>query len=254
MPRDNNYLKRYSIQNMGIHGKLVIIPFLVLFYAFYHHRVFLNTSQLALIAFIFLMVLGGLHMLRQIFERIISLASSVRNADAEDTGYTDVQREKDELKDLSNSLHRVLNRLEKTTGDLRRRSFELLTIRESMEAARNSLDIYHIMDMILGKAMGLTEARIGSILIAEPATEQFRVAAIKGLNDVLKKGMCIPMQSSLARQVLLSKEVPPGDGHTAGSPHGTSKPSSLQITILPQYADPHRERGRGGIEPGRQGK
>ncbi len=152
------------------------------------------------------MVLGGLHMLRQIFERIISLASSVKNADAEDTVYTDVQREKDELKDLSNSLHRVLNRLEKTTGDLRRRSFELLTIRESMEAARNSLDIYHIMDMILGKAMGLTEARIGSILIAESATEQFRVAAIKELNDVLKKGMCIPMQSSLARQVLLRKK------------------------------------------------
>ncbi len=45
---DNNYLKRYSIQNMGIHGKLVIIqsllviiPFLVLFYAFYHHRLYL---------------------------------------------------------------------------------------------------------------------------------------------------------------------------------------------------------------------
>jgi two-component system, cell cycle sensor histidine kinase and response regulator CckA len=185
---------------------LVIIPCLVLFYTFYQDLVFLNTHQLALIAFIFLMVLGGLHILRQMFERIIFLASSVKNVGAEDTGYADVQREKDELKDLSNSLHRVLNRLEKTTRDLRRRSFDLLTIRESMEAARNSLDIYHIMDMILGKAMGLTEARIGSILIAESATEQFRVAASKGLDDVLKKGMSIPMQSSLARQVLLRKK------------------------------------------------
>ena len=210
---DNNYLKRYSIQNMGIHGKLiiiqsllVIIPFLVLFYAFYHHRIFLNTHQLALIAFIFLMVLGGLHILRQIFERIISLASSVQHAGAQDGEYTDAQSETDELKDLSNSLHRVLNRLEKTTEDLRRRSFELLTIRESIEAARNSLDTYYIMDMILGKAMGLTEARIGSILIAESSTEQFRVAAIRGSSDVLKKGMCIPMQTSLSRQVLLRKK------------------------------------------------
>lgn len=210
---DNNYLKRYSIQNMGIHGKLiiiqsllVIIPFLVLFYAFYHHRVFLNTHQLALIAFIFLMVLGGLHILRQMFERIISLASSVKHAGAQDGEYTDVQSGTDELKDLSNSLHRVLNRLEKTTEDLRRRSFELLTIRESMEAARNSLDTYHIMDMILAKAMGLTEARVGSILIAESSTEQFRVAAIRGSSEVMKKGMCIPMQTSLSRQVLLKKK------------------------------------------------
>ncbi|MFA5182779.1 MAG: PAS domain S-box protein [Syntrophales bacterium] len=210
---NNHYFKRYSIQNKGILGKLiiiqsllVIIPLLVLFYAFYQHGVFLNTSHLALTAFIFLMVLGGLHILRQMFERIISLASSVKNADVEDAGDAGVQKETDELKDLSNSLHRVLNRLEKTTEDLRRRSFELLTIRESMEAARNSLDIYHIMDMILGKAMGITEARIGSILIAESSTEQFRVAAIKGLNDVLEKGMCIPMQTSLSRQVLLRKK------------------------------------------------
>ncbi|MCX5828527.1 MAG: response regulator [Deltaproteobacteria bacterium] len=210
---DKNYFKHFSIQNMGIQGKLiiiqfllVIIPLLVLFYTFHQHGVFLNTHQLALTAFIFLMVLGGLNILRQMFERIISLASSVKHVDAQDAEYADVQRETDELKDLSNSLHRVLNRLEKTTEDLRRRSFELLTIRESMEAARNSLDIYHIMDMILGKAMGLTEARIGSILIAESSTEQFRVAAIKGLDDSLKKGMCIPMQTSLSRQVLLRKK------------------------------------------------
>jgi len=210
---DNHYFKRYSIHSMGIQGKLiiiqsllVIIPLLALFYMFYLHGVFLNTNQLALTAFIFLMVLGGMHILRQMFERIISLASSVKHADTEDAGYGDVQRETDELKDLSNSLHRVLNRLEKTTDDLRRRSFELLTIRESMEAARNSLDIYLIMDMILGKAMGLTEARIGSILIAESSTEQFRVAAIRGSNDILKKGMYLPMQSSLSRQVLLKKK------------------------------------------------
>jgi len=67
---------KLSIREKGLRYNLLIIeflvvvmPFLVLFYIFYRKNVFLEFSQIVLIALTLILILAGLIMIRQIFDK-----------------------------------------------------------------------------------------------------------------------------------------------------------------------------------------
>ena len=76
-----------SLDEKGLRYKLFIVealifvlPFLVLSYIFYRNNIFLSITQLMIFAMILVLVLGGLVILRQIFDKFFLVANSMKKA------------------------------------------------------------------------------------------------------------------------------------------------------------------------------
>ena len=72
--------KGLRLKLLVVQAIVFVIPFLIISYIFNKNSVTLDSSQMVIMAFILILVLAGLMMLRQIFERFLSMASIVKNA------------------------------------------------------------------------------------------------------------------------------------------------------------------------------
>jgi len=185
---------------------IVVMPFLVLFYIFYKKNVFLESSQRILIALTLILILAGLIILRQIFDKFSILATSIKKAEGGDKGLIDVQKDTAELQEITISLNNLIKKFEQTTGELQRRVFELFSIKELTEVVSKSLDIDDLLNVLLEKAMAVSSAQIGSVFMVESERHRFRVVATRGLESGPKKGSYININESLARLVVSDKK------------------------------------------------
>jgi len=204
---------KLSIREKGLRYNLLIIeflvvvmPFLVLFYIFYRKNVFLEFSQIVLIALTLILILAGLIMIRQIFDKFSILATSIKKAEGGDKGLIDVQKDTVELQEITISFNNLMKKFEQTTAELQRRVFELFSIKELAEIASKSLDIDDLLNVLLEKAMAVSRAQIGSVFMVESETHRFRVLATRGLESGPKKGSYIDINESLARLVVSDKK------------------------------------------------
>ncbi len=65
---------------MVITSLVFILPFLIFTYIFYKHDIALDFIQTLMVVFILLMILGGLVILRQIFDKILTMARLMKKA------------------------------------------------------------------------------------------------------------------------------------------------------------------------------
>lgn len=186
---------------------VIVIPFLILFYIFYRGNVFLGVSQMALICLTLVLILCGLISLRQIFDRFSMLATSLNKAQEGEKIPIGVQKDTSELYKITDSFNRLMNRLEETAGDLQQRIFELFTIRELTEIASKGLDFEELLNLLLDKAMAVSQAQIGSVLTVEPERDRFRVIATRGLDQGPEKGSCIDITDTLLQCVASEKKA-----------------------------------------------
>ncbi|MDQ5987159.1 MAG: hypothetical protein CSYNP_02896 [Syntrophus sp. SKADARSKE-3] len=103
------------------------------------------------------------------------------------------------------------------------RTFELSMIQELTVLAKDHRDGDDLLELLMEKSMAVIGAQIGSVFVVEPATRlrslaasestprqeaaryRFRVAAVKGHDKGLKKGLYINIEDSVARVVFLEK-------------------------------------------------
>lgn len=179
---------------------LFLLPFLVLSYIFY--QIHIGFSHLLLFSFILLLVLAGLVMLRQFFDRISNVAMFLKKAESGAIATMEIKKDVSELHDISISFNNLVTKLEQTSGELSQRALELLAIKELIDIARKSLDIDDLMNILLEKSMKVTGATIGSVFMVDPSCQRFRVVAAKGHKDELKKDSYIDISDSLAKSCL----------------------------------------------------
>jgi hypothetical protein len=72
---------------------IVIVPFLILFYIIYRKNIFLAPSQMAIIAFTLILMLSGLIILRQIFDRFSLLATTLKKIEGGEKALIGMQRD-----------------------------------------------------------------------------------------------------------------------------------------------------------------
>jgi len=181
---------------------VVVIPFLILFYIFFLRHIFLGTSQMILIALTLVLILSGLIILRQIFDRFSLLSISLQEAKKGGRALIPVQRDTVEQPEITRSFNRFMNRLEEITAELQQGTFRLLNIRELTEVVRKSLDYDELLNMLLEKSMNVTGAQIGSVLMAESDGNRFRVVAARGTELGPEKGSYINMHDTLLQYVV----------------------------------------------------
>ena len=198
--------KELGSKEKGLRYKLLIIealvfvlPFLIFSYIFYRANVFLDFYQIFIVALTLVLILAGLIILRQIFDRVFLVATLMRKVEGDGKGLIDMQQDTAELHEITVSFNNLMKKFEETTGELQRRVFELFSIKELTEVARKILDVDDLLNVLLAKAMAVSKAQIGSVFVVEPEKERFRVAASMGLESGPKKGSYININESLAR-------------------------------------------------------
>ena len=179
------------------------LPLLIGLHLMARGQMMLTAQQLWLVGLILILVLAGLVLLRQIFGRFLAVTLALsHHVPAQAEGGQGAERGLSDLKRFSWNLDALLRRLENTTGELRRRVFELFTIRDMTEVASRVLDIDVLLQSLLEKAMAVSSARIGSVFIYDPKGRRLQVVAHAGLNPGPEKHAYIEINRSLLRHVV----------------------------------------------------
>ncbi|MBN1614656.1 MAG: PAS domain S-box protein, partial [Deltaproteobacteria bacterium] len=200
---DNSIKKRLTV----IQILIFILPFLIVFYLFYEKQWLFRSSDLTLITLIFILVLGGLVLLREIFDRILAIADSLKRAETGEVVPIHFQEGPSELEGISSSLNKIMDRLEKTTENLDQKVLELVAIKELYEVARKSIDMDALLNIALEKAMAVTGSKIGSLVVLEEGTRQYRIALRKGLDGNVHEDCYINMEESFLKNVIAEKRA-----------------------------------------------
>jgi len=204
-----SFFRHASIRERGLRYKLVIIeylifvlPFLVLTYMIYRNGYFLKISQLLLFALTLFLILFGLILLRQLFDRFLKIAASIKRAESGERSLVEIQKETTELREITTSFNNLMIQFRDTTDELGKRTFELFAIKELTELAARSLDIDDLLRILLERGMAVSGARIGSVFLVEHETHRFRVVATEGLESGPKVGTYLDINESLASSVV----------------------------------------------------
>jgi len=205
--------ERLSIRKKGLRYHLLIVGLLViviplpsLFYIFYREHFFLEISQMVIVALTLVLILTGLIILRQIFDRFSVLAISPQEQKKGEKALIPVQRDTLELHEITGSFNHLTNRLEEITAELQRSTVTLSNIRGLTEVVGKSLDIDELLTMLLEKSMNVTEAQIGSVLMAELDKNRFRVVGTRGTEPRPEKGSYINIHDTLLQYVVSQRE------------------------------------------------
>ncbi|MBW1995286.1 MAG: PAS domain S-box protein [Deltaproteobacteria bacterium] len=190
-----------------IEALVFVLPFLVVFYFLYENKISLRYDQLLLFAFILLLILAGLMILRQVFDSIEAIAAKLRKTLASDETIASIKQDADELHAISVSFNRLMDRFQATSDQLNRRVFELLSIKELTEVAIKSLDMDALLSSLLEKAAAVSGAQMGSVLMLEPQNQCFRVKATEGQGKEPAVDATIEFKDTLAQLVLESKSA-----------------------------------------------
>jgi len=207
-------LKRsLSFQEKGLRHNLFIIeslvfvlPICILYYIFYRNNFSLESSQMVIFAFTLALILAGLIILRQIFDRFSTLAISIKLAKDGDTHVIDMQKDTAELHDIIVSFNNLMEKFGDTNRELQHRVFELFAIKELTEIVSKGLDINDILNTLMEKAMAVSQAQIGSVYMVESEKKRFHVIAVRGLKSGPKKNAYININESLAQLVASDKK------------------------------------------------
>lgn len=200
------------VEEQGLRYKLLIIevlifiiPFLALSYIFYNKEIFLDFTQSVVFCLILIIVLTGMIILRQIFDRFVNMNASIRDAVINNEYLADIQQETTELHEITKSFNELMKKYESTADKLDRSLLELLAIKDLIEVASKVLDIDELLKLLLEKALLVSRAKIGSVFLLEADKDHFRIVASKGLDLESDTDSHVKVDESLVRSVVARK-------------------------------------------------
>ena len=198
--------KGLEFKLLVVQSLVFIIPFLIFLYFFNKNRFVFNGPQMIIVALILLLILAGLIMLRQIFDRFLNLASSMKTALGEEKQTAGTRTDTDELHEITDVFDTLMHRFENTTDELGSRVYELIIIRELIEAAAKSREIDELLNLLLEKVMAATHSLTGSVFVVERETERFRIVATSGLAPDTSQSLYLDIKESIANHVLHNRQ------------------------------------------------
>jgi two-component system cell cycle sensor histidine kinase/response regulator CckA len=185
-----------------IESLVFLLPLFVLFYIFHERNISLDSSHLILLAMIILLILSGLVILRHVFEGFSSFGELIKKAaEAGQTVSWDIRKDVAELEEISSSFMQYMEKFEKVTEDLSRKTSELKALKELAESVGKTLDIDALLNIILNKALELKRAKMGSVFIVDHAGRQLRLVGTRGI-EALPANSLISIDRSLLRHVV----------------------------------------------------
>ena len=195
---------RYKL--LTITGLILVLPLLAVAYIFYTKNIQLEFTHVIVLAFALLLIVAGLMIFSQIFDKFFMLATLIKKAENEESQLIEIKKDTSELHEITVSFNNLMKKFEDTTDNLRLRISELFTIKELIEIATKSLDIDYLLNVILEKAMIVTRTEIGSVFIVESDFDGFHMIASRGLATESEIDPRVKVHKTLVQYVITNKK------------------------------------------------
>jgi len=205
--------EKKRIRGRKLYYKLNVIFILMLlfpssgFFYFGYKYGFLHENYTKLFVLIGLCyIFAGFHLLRKIFDNIITFSAIVKDRINKEVDAGSVDDNQNELQQILQSFNAIENKLRDSTELLMRRTSEASILKELSDICYVTLDPWEILYVTLERALMLTQANMGSVLILDRSgRKSFIVKASIGLGERVKIDDRIDFDSSLAKYAVINK-------------------------------------------------
>ena len=115
--KNNGIEKPDNLQNplrkklITIEALIFLIPVLTIIYLFHQKPISFDTAQLLIILAVLFLILGGMLLLRQVFDRIFMLQNIMKTAEKGEQYVLNVQKDTDELHEISKANNPKIGRI-----------------------------------------------------------------------------------------------------------------------------------------------
>lgn len=166
--------KKTNIGDRNLHHQFLIIetlifalPFFIFAYILYINNLFSDPWLAVLYLTIFILVFCGLIVVRRIFEGISKMALQINIAAGDEPLEPIIEKEHDELQNISKTFSKLTMLLEERTREYRSRVSELDIVSQLMETIGRSTSIKDLTDAFLEKAMNASLYPVGAVFLIE---------------------------------------------------------------------------------------
>ncbi|TFG35199.1 MAG: GAF domain-containing protein, partial [Nitrospirales bacterium] len=148
----------------------------------------------------------GFIMLRKLFDELIRVSKSISQTIAEEFLPSQTHQPEDELKSIVHSFQTIERELRGNIRHLEKKTSDISTLRELSDLCYMTFSTEDLLYITLERALKLTGADIGSVMILEkPKRDFFVIEASIGLGDFAPKGMRIGFADSIAKHAVINK-------------------------------------------------
>ncbi len=181
-----SFFRKRSLEARQLRHKLSIIETLIfglpvtfILYLLYSGRVTIHGGQVIFVGFLLLIVLAGLMMIRQFFERFAHFTRVVSKAASGQIELLEAVQQTGDLAEVAGAFNSFFEKMESTNEELSRKVQSLSVMKELLQitSATNDMDV--LLKSLLDKAMILAEAEIGSVFAVDPESGWLRLVHYK---------------------------------------------------------------------------
>ncbi|MFH0762415.1 MAG: diguanylate cyclase [Candidatus Omnitrophota bacterium] len=222
----NNHINKLSVSSRGLRYKLKIsfylmsiLPLLVCVYIASEHifsRMGLKLEIIFAIAISAFIAVVGYFLIREIFDRIVSVTSDAKLIAAGDLGHMVNVERADEVGDLGEALNQLTQRIrfnmdeiktygEKTTQinlEIQRRVIVLSSLLQISTFISKDAKIEEILKIIVEKSQLLANAEVAYLFFRQEGEEAFYMKEISGLGTDYLAGIRIEPKEALFNKVI----------------------------------------------------
>ncbi|MDD3618288.1 MAG: GAF domain-containing protein [Desulfobulbaceae bacterium] len=153
-----------------------------------------------------LYIFVGFHLLRRIFDDIVNISKVVKEKIAQDLAVGEIDEDQNELQQILQSFNAIETKLRVSSEQLMRRTSQVSILKELSDICYVTLDPWEILYVTLERALMLTGADMGSVLILDRSEgKSFVVKASIGLGERVKMDDRINFDTSIAKYAVINK-------------------------------------------------
>jgi signal transduction protein with GAF and PtsI domain len=167
-----------------IQALVFLIPCLAVAYIAFQKKLSFNTTQFLIFVAVLTLVLGGMVILKQIFDQIFTVQTLMKKAEQGGKYLIEMQKDAGELNEITKSFNNLMRNFQEANSELQQRVFELFSIRDLTEVASKTIDIKELLTVLLEKALAVTKTQVGTVYMVDRQDHCLRLTASKGENLV----------------------------------------------------------------------
>jgi class 3 adenylate cyclase/GAF domain-containing protein len=202
-----------SMESKGLYYRLSIIfalfffvPLLGLLYFGLKYEILEDHLVPVFILALLASSLAGYIMIRKVFDGIHNTSKTISETMTQNIEGFEQPATANELQGIAQSFQTVEHELRNNVSNLEKRTSQLSTLKELSDLCYVTFDSEDLFAVTLERALKLTNADVGSVLILEgKKRETFVVHATYGLGDLLKMGDRVDFASSIAKFAVINK-------------------------------------------------
>jgi len=195
--KSDNARDSLRVKLVIIEALIFFIPGFVIFYIYYQKQVSLDNTQLLLFIAALALILGGVMILRQVFDRLLMVQTLMKKAEGGEGYLIDVQKGTDELHDITVSFNNLMKNFQGANSELQHRIEEIAERKQAEADLQRAKETAEAANMAKSRFIAnmshefLTplNAVIGFSQILKTKTHgELNEKQIKYVNNVLESG------------------------------------------------------------------